>query len=275
MAEKQRGFEVTIDIEAPAAEVWKALTQAEELVRWFPLQAEVKPGKGGTVLWTWGDAWRWENRIDAWDPPRLLRLVQDESRGYDAEGRPLPPGKVEPARIAVEFTLESRGGKTLLKLVHSGFGRGTDWDDEYDATNAGWQYELRSLRHYLMRHRGRDRRVGHAHVSTDLPLASAWEKLLGPGGFEIPEAARKAGGPYAVALPTGGRLTGEVQLYIPGRDFSGTARETDEGLFRLSAFRAGGKTGVTAWLSTYAADKAPRVAEFQRSSEKLLRGLFR
>ena len=39
-----------IDVTAPASEVWKALTNADELRRWFPLEARVMPGVGGKVF---------------------------------------------------------------------------------------------------------------------------------------------------------------------------------------------------------------------------------
>ena len=72
MTEQQRAFEMSLDLAATPAEVWRALTEAEELVRWFPLQARVTPGAGGTMFWSWGDTGDWETRIDAWEPGRLL-----------------------------------------------------------------------------------------------------------------------------------------------------------------------------------------------------------
>lgn len=37
ITERSRAFDMTLDIDASPAEVWRALTEAEELVRWFPL----------------------------------------------------------------------------------------------------------------------------------------------------------------------------------------------------------------------------------------------
>ena len=55
----------------------------------------------------------------------------------------LPMSLVE---IATEYELERDAGKTTLRLVHSGFGDGAEWDDLFDATRAGWAFELRGLR---------------------------------------------------------------------------------------------------------------------------------
>lgn len=41
---KERRVEREVKINAPIAEVWKALTDAKELARWFPLEARVTPG---------------------------------------------------------------------------------------------------------------------------------------------------------------------------------------------------------------------------------------
>ena len=38
-----------IVIDAPLEAVWKAITDAEELTRWFVEEAKVVPGVGGTI----------------------------------------------------------------------------------------------------------------------------------------------------------------------------------------------------------------------------------
>ena len=37
--DQRRAFEMALDLAATPDEVWRALTQAEELVRWFPMEA--------------------------------------------------------------------------------------------------------------------------------------------------------------------------------------------------------------------------------------------
>ena len=43
-----------IVIDAPLEAVWKAITDAEELTRWFVEEASVEPGVGGTIASSWG-----------------------------------------------------------------------------------------------------------------------------------------------------------------------------------------------------------------------------
>jgi hypothetical protein len=47
---KERRIENEIEVAAPAEEVWKALTDAGELARWFPLEAHVTLGLGGKIM---------------------------------------------------------------------------------------------------------------------------------------------------------------------------------------------------------------------------------
>ena len=51
--QETRAVEREIEIDAPLAAVWKALTDADELTRWFPLNAGVTPGVGGSVWMSW------------------------------------------------------------------------------------------------------------------------------------------------------------------------------------------------------------------------------
>lgn len=264
--EKRRAFDMALDIEASPDEVWRALTEAEELVRWFPLEAHVTPGPGGRMVWSWGgEAFAWETRIDGWEPGRLLRLVQDDYQ---------PSDEAEPARIAIEFTLESRGGKTRLRLVHSGFGRGAAWDNELDSISEGWPGELGSLRLYLERHRGRDRQVGLAWLSTARPRDAAWETLIGPGGFGLEPVEPVVGRPFAITTSFGDRFTGTVVAWKPRQSVTGTVRELDDGLIRLTTWRdPRGKASVWVSLATYSGD-AERVGAFQKQARQALERLF-
>jgi uncharacterized protein YndB with AHSA1/START domain len=270
----RRAFDFSLDLDASPEDVWRALTEAEELVRWFPLEARVTPGCGGTMFWSWGDTGDWEARIDAWEPGKLLRLVQEDARPYDAEGRPLPPGEAEPARLAMEFTLETYQGKTRLRLVHSGFGRGAAWDHEFDGISEGWQAELRSLRHYLRRFRGQDRVFGRAWLTTAVARETAWARLVGPEGFQVHPVNPSIGDRYEVTSPAGRRLSGTVELNLPGQTLLGTVRELGDGLFRLLTWTdPTGKTGVWASLATYTGDPAV-VRDFAATAQSALEQLF-
>jgi uncharacterized protein YndB with AHSA1/START domain len=272
--EKTRAFEMSIDIDASPEQVWDALTKAEELVRWFPLDARVEPGEGGSMTWSWGDFWSGTMRIDAWQPHRLLRLVDDRARPFDVDGRPVEAGEVVPARVAIEVTLETSHGSTRLRLVHSGFGRGAAWDDEIDGVSSGWQFELRSLRHYLQRHRGHDRHVAWAHLAVAQPISAVWSRLMASDGFSIEAMALEPGARYSLHAATGDRFTGTIELYLPEREFFGTVDELDTGVLRVGTYRSGDRTGITVWAATYG-EHAALLPAFQQRAQAALEKLFR
>jgi uncharacterized protein YndB with AHSA1/START domain len=257
---------MAIDIDASPEQVWRALTDAGELVRWFPLDARVKPGAGGSMFWSWGENWAGEMRIEGWEPPRRL-LLTEQRQAFDATGRMLPG---DPQPMALEFTLETQAGKTRLRLVHSGFGSGENWDDELESTGAGWQHELRSLRHYVQRHRGHDRHAAFVHLTTPLTAKDVWRRLLSPAGFVVTDGALVEGQRCVVRAATGETFAGITQLHMPEWDVAMVVDDLDEGLLRLSTWRAAGQTGVQIWLATWNVEHEARVQAFRGNATALL-----
>ncbi len=123
--EKTRAVETEIEIQASRATVWAALTEAEELTNWFPMEAEVEPGVGGKQVSGWGEE-KVACQIDEWVPNERLVLSNEMPDG---------DGKLV---FKQEYTLSGEGGTTRLHLVHSGFGPDAHWDWLYDATRRGW-----------------------------------------------------------------------------------------------------------------------------------------
>jgi uncharacterized protein YndB with AHSA1/START domain len=267
----ERRFEMSIDINATPDDVWRALTEAGELMRWFPFQARVKPGKGGSVFWGWDEHWAWESEIDAWEPGARLRLVENRT-AFDVNGKPL----AGPAEcLAMEFTLETHAGQTTLRLVHSGFGDGASWDDELDAVSAGWQLELRGLRHYLERHKGRDRQYAAARHVTALSTAEVWRRLLSSAAFVVTDGSLTQRARIVIRSATGDRFTGTVEWFNPQRDLFISVDELNDGVFRVSTWQAAGQTGLQVWLTTYDRQHCDLVREFGIRAQQLVDGLFR
>jgi uncharacterized protein YndB with AHSA1/START domain len=130
-----RQHETSIQIDAPIEEVWKAITDASAMARWFAPKMTVEPGVGGFVAADWGSGLEWKTTIEIWEPNRRLRLV--ETRDHFISASPVAE-PLEPCRLIQDYYLESAGGKTVLRLVHSGFGSGDNWDIEYEGTRGGW-----------------------------------------------------------------------------------------------------------------------------------------
>src|SRR5262245_30524750 len=86
-----RAHEHVLEIAAAPEAVWKAITEAEELVRWFPQDAKVKPGKGGEIVYCWGGL-EGRCRILAWQPPKHLRTGWMEAPTPETKAPDLPRG---------------------------------------------------------------------------------------------------------------------------------------------------------------------------------------
>jgi uncharacterized protein YndB with AHSA1/START domain len=249
-----RAFDITLEIAAAPDAVWHALTSAEELVRWFPTEATISGGAGGRWMISWDGNWPWDTAIEIWEPNRRLRLVDRNARPYDADGKAVN-ASVAPLPIAIDWTIEGRGGSTTLRLVHSGFGRGAEWDDEYDGVSLGWLLELNGLRHYLERHRGRNRRVLWNRTVVSARPAALWPRLaegiFADHALATAQVARRRGEPYATTLSSGDRIEGTIVAHVPDRALQITIAGWNDALYRLWIDKVGSDAAVNSWLSTY------------------------
>ena len=249
-----RSHEHELEIAAPPDVVWQAITEAAELVNWFPLGAAVDPGEGGSITYRWGEGVVGVSRVLAWQPPRHLRTSWMEPVLPGAGGADDPQQRL----TVVDWHIEGRGGATLLRLVHSGFARDAAWDTEFDGTLRGWSFELRSLKHYLERHRGRARRAFWLRQPVRLAPAEVWERLARQGPLlrqGLPESLR-AGERYRLELSTGDVLEGRTLIHTPPTDFAGSVDALGEGLFRMGPEVCGGRPEAVLWLSCWDADRA-------------------
>lgn len=250
-----RSHDIEIEIDAPVEAVWKALTDAEELTRWVALDARVTPGQGGSIWLSWGVDAEGEIPIEIWEPNRHLR-----------QG---------PEPQTVDYYLEGRGGGTVLRLVHAGFGAGADSDAEYEATRTGWALFLRNLRHYLERHPGKPGTVTVVSRPTNLPVDDAWRRLMSPAGLLAQGTldAPKAGDRYAIQTSTGDALAGIVQLFDPPLLFGATLEHLDDALLGISFNYGGGPPSAAVELRAYGV--APDRVDAERARwEALLQRVY-
>jgi uncharacterized protein YndB with AHSA1/START domain len=123
-----RPFRVEVEVGAPRDAVWRALTEAPEVRRWF--------------------GWEYEGLADEVD----FIFVQAAT--------PKPPDRIEfadggPGQV---IELDERSPLTLVRVLKEGE---PPADDVYDAEIEGWWCFLHQLAHYLERHDGQERRTVH------------------------------------------------------------------------------------------------------------------
>ena len=259
-----RRIEKQIEVAAPVEAVWKALTDAQELTRWFPLEAQVVPGEGGSIFLSWGPDCQGKAPITAWEENRRLQWREGAPGGGEVPG------------VFVEWLLEARGGKTLVRLVYSGFSAGgADWENEYfDSTNYGWGFMLTNLRHYLESHPGMPRLVAWSRQKVAQPRPQIYEKLAGAGGlFAEGVGTLAGGGRYTLRAATGDSFTGRVEFIVPPRGFCLTVDGLNGALYWLSIEGAGPEHNAQVWLSAYGVPQA-QVDAFKQTWDGVLAKLL-
>jgi uncharacterized protein YndB with AHSA1/START domain len=139
-----REFEIVRehDIDAPAEEVWDAITDGNGGWLW-PMEYE--PRVGGAAAFG--------GRVVAWDPPRHLSGRMEGPDGWF--------NQVEEVLTPLE------GGRTHLRYVHSGVFV-DDWDNQYDGAGAHTDFYLHTLSEYIAHFSRRP----VVYSSTDAPAAS-------------------------------------------------------------------------------------------------------
>jgi uncharacterized protein YndB with AHSA1/START domain len=252
-----RSIEMEITIDAPVEAVWEALSTGEGLEQWFPPTARVKPGEGGSVFLSWGAGVEGEGRIVVWEPNRRIAWREP----FDAD---------TPVRFLIDFELEAqRGGSTKLRLVHSGFGEGADWDEQYEATKAGWTYFLFNLAWYVVRHRGKLRRLISSRRSTTRPVAEVWKSLLARTGID----ASKSGPGTSYTMRLDGVQNGQVEYVREPRNFAGTLTSLDDGLLFIELESGTPSWHCGVWVSVYGV-KEERAAALQVALDEIMDAEF-
>jgi hypothetical protein len=125
----------------------------------------------------------------------------------------------------------------------------------------------------LERHRGRQRHYAWIAASTPAPIDAAWSALTGADGFKLRPASVASGTPFTIQTSAGDTFSGMTEFARAGRDFAGRLNELEDAYVRLSVFRAGGTTGITAWMATYSPRSAPAVKAFEPRGQAVVDGL--
>jgi uncharacterized protein YndB with AHSA1/START domain len=231
-----RTIDRTVTIDAPAEAVWRAITDADELVRWFAVEARVEPGPKGSIWISWGPGAEGGAPVSAWEPHRRFGWLED--RGT--------------AKVAVDFHIEAAGGSTRVRLVQSGFGDSREWDDEFQMTDTGWAYFLAHLKFYLERHRGVPRGLVSFREPVSITRRDAFRRIAGRSGFGLDLARNKAGARYDTTTARGDRLSGSVVIANESTgQLAFTVDELNDAMVFLEIEPAESGVRPGLWISTY------------------------
>jgi uncharacterized protein YndB with AHSA1/START domain len=241
-----RDIHLSVELDASPEDVFRAVTDGTEIAKWLAPEARSTAPQGekrGTIWISWGEGMSVEHEIEIFDAPKHVR----HPSGKNGETK---------APLYADWSIEAReGGKATLRLVHSGFSVGADWDDEYEAHARGWRLMLQNLRQYFARHAHEPAVHLPFMSSVESPRASLWKTLLGKLGLSTPP---KVGDPFRFATPKGDVLTGVVDLVTDTRALALVVREYDEALLRftLEGKADAPSTFVYGYVIAYGAERA-------------------
>ncbi len=142
-------IEKTIELKAPVARVWRALTDHHEFGQWFRVRLEgpFVPGQvaRGHILHPGYEHLQWEAVVQRMEPERLFSFTwhpyaADPDADYSAE----PP-------TLVEFSLEKTADGTLLRIVESGFDKlpARRRDEAFRMNERGWGIQLDNISRHV------------------------------------------------------------------------------------------------------------------------------
>lgn len=142
-------IEKRIELNAPVARVWRALTDYREFGEWFRVRLESPfvPGQEarGQILHPGYEHITWRAVIQQMEPERLFSFTwhpysADPSVDYSNE---------EPTLI--EFRLEPTATGTLLTLTESGFDRlpAHRRDEAFCMNDGGWTHQMKNIENHV------------------------------------------------------------------------------------------------------------------------------
>lgn len=135
-------IEKRIDLKAPIARVWRALSDSQEFGQWFRVALDGKFVEGatvrGNVTHPGYEHMKLELRIERMEAPRRLAYQWHEV------------GSPEPW-TDVEFTLEETATGTRLTLVESGFARLSPKKraEQFRLNEQGWSEQMRNIERHV------------------------------------------------------------------------------------------------------------------------------
>jgi uncharacterized protein YndB with AHSA1/START domain len=142
-------IEKRIELKAPVARVWRALTDCREFGEWFRVKLEgpFVPGQvaRGQITHPGYEHVTWQARVQKIEPERYFSFTWhpyaiDPKVDYSQEQPTL-----------VEFKLEEMAGGTLLLIIESGFNNipANRRDEAFRKNDGGWAAQLKNIARHV------------------------------------------------------------------------------------------------------------------------------
>ena len=146
-------IEKRIELNAPVARVWRALTDSREFAAWFLVKLQDPFVVGQTVrgqcAYPGYEHIQWEARIEKMEPEQLFSFTWPlveflDKEHYNGDYTNAP-------RTLVEFRLEKTATGTLLTVTESGFENvPAGWRAKaFHGNEGGWAEQMKNIERYV------------------------------------------------------------------------------------------------------------------------------
>lgn len=143
----ERTITIRRTLEATPPAVFRALTDAGELARWWTSSGESDARPGGAFSY----------RFEFEDPSRD-HTYEGAYHAVEPAERVSYPWQTSLGETTVDVRLRPSGDGTELMLVHTGWGSGAEADEAVAMHEQGWSFFLDNLKSYF--EGGADLRIG-------------------------------------------------------------------------------------------------------------------
>lgn len=165
----RRSVQAEVEVPGTPEAVWEAIATGPGISAWF-VPAEVDGRVGGKTVCHFGPGNSMDSvaTITEWQPPHRFAAETEEG----------------PGTVATEWIVKANaGGTCTVRVVHSWFAEGDDWDSQFEGHIEGWMSFFRILRFYLEHFQGKESALAQATGQHDGSVSEAFERLMGPLGI--------------------------------------------------------------------------------------------
>jgi uncharacterized protein YndB with AHSA1/START domain len=248
-----RFVEMVVEVPGTPEEVWTAIATGPGISCWFT-PTTVEERAGGTITFELGPDMASSGQITDWSPPHRLAY---EERDW-MEGAP---------PLATEVHIESKGGGVcVMRMVHSLFASGEDWDEQLESMENGWPPFFVILQEYMTHYRNQPCTSVRLMAKSSEPEPQTWERLKAAFGLD----ALVIGQPFQSKPSAGVGVGGSVMQL-------GTAQCPHQAMLRLvqpgpgfvtmGAYSWGGDVLASASFYFYGDEASVMAAEAQKEWE--------
>jgi uncharacterized protein YndB with AHSA1/START domain len=142
-------IEKRIELKAPVARVWRAITDHREFGEWFRVRLDGpfvagQPSRG-QITYPGYEHLKWEAMVQKMEPERLFSFTW-----HPAAVEPGTDYSREPSTL-VEFRLEPSPGGTVLTIVESGFEKipASRRAEAFRMNEGGWAEQIRNIERHV------------------------------------------------------------------------------------------------------------------------------